>query len=59
MVDDRGLANSPEMRRQIRLQLQKEVIDSNGEIIREFGHVADVGPAIPPERWLLAPEAIL
>ena len=44
LVDERGLANSPEVRRQIRLQLQKEVIDSNGEIIQEFGHVAEVSP---------------
>ncbi|SPO01311.1 related to Conserved oligomeric Golgi complex subunit 6 [Cephalotrichum gorgonifer] len=41
MVDERGLENSSELRRQIRLQLQKEVIESNGEIIREFGHVAE------------------
>lgn len=59
MVDERGLTNSPEVRRQIRLQIQKEVIDSNGEIIREFGHVADVSFVIVPAnigylfpRWL-------
>lgn len=45
MVDERGLTNSPEVRRQIRLRLQKEVIESNGEIIREFGQVAEVSHA--------------
>ncbi|POS70576.1 hypothetical protein DHEL01_v211031 [Diaporthe helianthi] len=41
LIDDRGLANSAATRRQVRLQLQKEVIDSNGNIIVEFGRVAD------------------
>jgi hypothetical protein len=27
----------------VRLDLQKEVIDSNGEVIAEFGRVAEVG----------------
>ena len=31
-----------ETRRQLRLELQKEVIDSNGEIIDEFAKVAEV-----------------
>lgn len=51
MVDERGLTNSPQVRRQIRLQLQKDVIESNGEIIHEFGHVAEVSP---PTHSLLA-----
>lgn len=42
LLDERGLANSAATRRQLRLQLQKEVIDSNGDIIAEFGKVADV-----------------
>lgn len=41
LIDDRGLTNSAATRRQVRLQLQKEVIDSNGNIIVEFGRVAD------------------
>ncbi|KKY32871.1 putative oligomeric golgi complex subunit 6 [Diaporthe ampelina] len=41
LMDDRGLTNSAATRRQVRLQLQKEVIDSNGSIIVEFGRVAD------------------
>lgn len=42
LIDDRGITNSAATRRQVRLQLQKEVIDSNGNIIVEFGRVADV-----------------
>ena len=42
LLDQRNLANSAETRRQLRLDVQKEVIDSNGDIIREFGHVAEV-----------------
>lgn len=44
LIDDRGHTNSAATRRQVRLQLQKEVIDSNGNIIVEFGRVADVRP---------------
>jgi len=42
LLDKRGIKNNPETRRQLRLDVQKEVIESNGSIIREFGHVADV-----------------
>lgn len=42
LLDQRGLANTPEIRRQLRLDVQKDVIDSNGAIIREFGCVAEV-----------------
>jgi hypothetical protein len=42
LLDQRNLQNSSETRRQIRLDVQKEVIESNGDIIREFGHVAEV-----------------
>jgi len=42
LLDKRGLENNPETRRQLRLDVQKEVIESNGDIIREFGHVAEV-----------------
>ncbi|KAK7745963.1 Golgi transport complex subunit 6 [Cytospora paraplurivora] len=41
LLDDRGIKNSAAIRRQVRLQIQKEVIDSNGDIIGEFGRVAD------------------
>jgi hypothetical protein len=42
LLDKRRLENNPETRRQLRLDVQKEVIESNGDIIREFGHVAEV-----------------
>lgn len=42
LLDKRGIQNTAETRRQLRLDVQKEVIESNGDIIREFGHVAEV-----------------
>lgn len=42
LLDERGVENSAATRRQLRLEIQKDVIESNGEIIREFGHVAEV-----------------
>ncbi|WYZ43023.1 hypothetical protein EsH8_VI_000722 [Colletotrichum jinshuiense] len=41
LLDGRGLKNTAETRRQLRLDLQKEVVDSNGEIVSQFGRVAD------------------
>jgi hypothetical protein len=43
LLDERRIQNDAETRRRIRLDLQKEVIDSNGEVIAEFGRVAEVG----------------
>jgi hypothetical protein len=42
LLDKRGLDNNAETRRQLRSDVQKEVIDSNGDIIKEFGLVAEV-----------------
>ena len=47
LLDERGISNSAETRRQLRLDIQKEVIDSNGQIINEFGRVADVSWHMP------------
>lgn len=41
LLDDRGITNSAATRRQLRLRLQREVIDSNGDVIAEFGKVSD------------------
>ncbi|KAK2767909.1 Golgi transport complex subunit 6 [Emmonsiellopsis sp. PD_33] len=41
ILDDRGIHNTAETRRQLRLDVQKEVIDSNGKIIQDFGKVAE------------------
>lgn len=44
LLDIRNVENTAETRRQLRLQVQKEVIESNGDVVREFGHVAEVRP---------------
>ncbi|KAI4597827.1 Golgi transport complex subunit 6 [Pestalotiopsis sp. 9143b] len=41
LLDGRGVGNNPETRRQLRLEIQKDVIESNGQIISEFGRVAE------------------
>ncbi|EEP80610.1 conserved hypothetical protein [Uncinocarpus reesii 1704] len=40
-LDKRGLENTADTRRTLRLDIQKEVIDSNGSIIQDFGKVAE------------------
>ncbi|KAF9888354.1 Golgi transport complex subunit 6 [Aspergillus nanangensis] len=37
----RDIHNTAEVRRQLRLDVQKEVVDSNAEIVRDFGNVAE------------------
>lgn len=49
LLDDRQVHSTSETRRTLRLDLQKEVIDSNGEIIDEFDKVAQVWPPAPIE----------
>lgn len=41
-LDERNVRNTAETRRQLRLDVQKEVIDSNGAIIKDFGKAAEV-----------------
>jgi hypothetical protein len=41
-LDERKTNNTAETRRHLRLDVQKEVIECNGEIIRDFGEVAEV-----------------
>lgn len=41
LLDERGVINDPETRRQLRLDLQKEVIDSNSSVVAEFGKIAE------------------
>ncbi|KAF3031732.1 Golgi transport complex subunit 6 [Didymella heteroderae] len=49
-LDERNIQNTAETRRQIRLDVQKEVIECNGEIVKDFGEVAEqlkrIGAAI-------------
>ena len=42
-LDERSTQNTAETRRHIRLDVQKEVIECNGEIVKDFGEVAEVG----------------
>jgi conserved oligomeric Golgi complex subunit 6 len=42
LLGERGISSGAETRRQLRLDVQKEVIESNGQIIIEFGRVAEV-----------------
>lgn len=50
MLDERGLQNSAETRRNLRLDVQEELIQCNGEVVRDFGKVAEqlqrIGTAI-------------
>ncbi|KAL2072442.1 hypothetical protein VTL71DRAFT_11785 [Oculimacula yallundae] len=41
LLDKQNVQNNAETRRQLRLDVQKEVLESNGDIIKEFGHVAE------------------
>ena len=41
-LDARKIQNSADTRRNLRLDVQKEVIDCNGDIIKDFGQVAEV-----------------
>ncbi len=41
-LDEEELKNTAETRRGLRLDVQKEVIERNGDIIKDFGHVAEV-----------------
>jgi hypothetical protein len=42
LLDERGVESNAETRRQLRWDIQKDVIDSNGNVIKEFGLVAEV-----------------
>ena len=41
-LDEKNIKNSTETRRSLRLDAQKEVIERNGDIVKDFGHVAEV-----------------
>lgn len=41
ILDERGLQNTAENRRTLRLDVQEELIQCNGEIVQDFGHVAE------------------
>ena len=43
-LDEKGIRNTADTRRKLRLDAQKEVIQRNGAVVQEFGHVAEVRP---------------
>lgn len=45
LIDSRKVQNDGRTRRQLRTELTKEVIDRNGEVLDEFGKVAEVSRA--------------
>ena len=42
IIDEKKIQNTPEVRRRLRLDVQKEVIECNSAILKDFGHVAEV-----------------
>ena len=50
MLDEQGLQNTAETRRNLRLDVQQELVECNGEIVQDFGKVAEqlkqIGSAI-------------
>ena len=42
-LDEKSIRNTAETRRRLRLDIQKEVIERNGNVIKDFGRVAEVG----------------
>lgn len=41
ILDERGLQNSAETRRNLRLDVQEELVQCNGEVVHDFGKVAE------------------
>lgn len=57
-LDARRVQNTAETRRQLRLDVQKEVIECNGEIVKDFGRVAEVCLRMP-DTWPSSPLAAI
>jgi conserved oligomeric Golgi complex subunit 6 len=47
LLDAKGIRNNAETRRNLRLELQKEVIKCNAQIVDDFGKVAEVSLCWP------------
>lgn len=41
-LDENEIKNTAETRRRLRLNVQKQVIQRNGAVVQEYGHVAEV-----------------
>lgn len=46
LIDDRGIKNDGRTRRRLRLELQKEVIGRNGQVLDDFSSVSEVSPLL-------------
>ena len=46
-LDESKVQNTSETRRRLRIDAQKEVIDRNGDVIQDFGQVAEVNHSYP------------
>lgn len=44
ILDEKHLQNTPDTRRNLRADAQREVIERNGDIVKDFGQVAEVRP---------------
>ena len=42
ILDQRKIKNTPQVRRRLRLDAEKDLIDCNGSIVKDFGQVAQV-----------------
>lgn len=42
LLDAKGVKNGVETRRELRLEAQKQVVDCNVQVVRDFGKVAEV-----------------
>lgn len=52
-LDDRHIRNTPDARRNLRLEVQQELIQCNGEVVDDFGKVAEV--CVSPARVPVSP----
>lgn len=53
VLDSRFTANSPDSRRQLRVDVQAEVIQSNAHIVQEFAKIAEVASHISKHTCIL------
>lgn len=50
-LDEKSIKNTAETRRRLRLDVQKEVIERNSDIIKDFGHVTEVRSPVYVSRY--------
>lgn len=48
ILDERKVQNNAETRRALRLDVQRDVIKRNGDVIKDFGRIVEVRLAPPP-----------